>query len=86
MKNEETILQIAVPTPLRYTLDYLPPPECDIGQLKPGMRIAIPFRNGKAVGILVGLSQHTTVDREKLRHAFSILDKDNAQHTETHTH
>jgi primosomal protein N' (replication factor Y) len=69
-----SILQIAVPTPLRRYFDYLAPLDCDPGLLQVGMRIKVPFQKRELVGILMGISSKSTFAREKLKTAISILD------------
>lgn len=68
------ILKIALPTALRRSFDYLPPPQCDHGQLTPGVRVKVPFRNSHTIGILLGIAPKSEVPANKLKAAISILD------------
>ncbi|CAN5279712.1 primosomal protein N' [soil metagenome] len=69
-----TILQIAVPTPLRRCFDYLLPEGYDGAPLQPGMRIKIPWRNKQTIGILMGISHSSSLAIEQLKAATEILD------------
>ncbi len=66
------ILRIAVPSPLRRLFDYLPPAGCKKPQ--PGQRYLIPFGRGRSVGVLVEVSDHSELPREKLKAALKQLD------------
>lgn len=70
------ILRIAVPAPLRRNFDYLPPLE-GLGNtgLVPGIRVTVPFGKRQMIGILVETVELASVDSERLKHAFKILDK-----------
>lgn len=70
-----TILHIAVPTPLAGHFDYLPPADCDVARLQPGVRVSVPFGWQTLTGILVGLSTTTEVPLAKLKAALVILDE-----------
>jgi len=69
------ILQMAVPSPLNRTFDYLPPENCDASQLQPGMRLRLPFGRGSRIGILMAVSSHSRVDTDKLKPALELLDE-----------
>jgi primosomal protein N' (replication factor Y) (superfamily II helicase) len=69
------ILQIAVPKPLHSHFDYLPPPKTDINQLRPGIRLRVPFgKTSTEIGILLAIVDKTDVPLEKLKAAKEILD------------
>ncbi len=70
----QTILRIAVPSPLYRSFDYLPPASAAADTLQPGIRIRVPFGRRKTVGILIGLAQHSTLDPARLKPALEILD------------
>ncbi len=60
--------------PLPTFFDYLPPPGCDIAQLQPGIRLRVPFRNQKKVGVLFDIVDNSEIISSKLRMAQEILD------------
>ena len=70
----ETILRIAVPSPLFRHFDYLPPASVDAPALQPGMRVRVPFGRRRAVGILLEVRSESDIDRTRLRPALAILD------------
>ncbi|MCB1777793.1 MAG: DEAD/DEAH box helicase family protein, partial [Candidatus Competibacteraceae bacterium] len=72
------ILRVAVPSPLYRTFDYLPPPDCDLATLRPGMRVRVPFGRRQVVGFLVELGIDTCLDMASLRPALAILDTEPA--------
>lgn len=77
-----TILQLAIPTPLRRHFDYLPPHDCDPAGLKPGIRLRAPFGRRQVIGILLAVSQTTPVPHDKLKRANSVLDTEPVLSTE----
>ncbi len=70
-----TILRVALSTPLRRLFDYLlpasarhhPPPNI-------GTRILVPFGPRKLVGLIIEIADHSTIERDKLKHAIRVLD------------
>src|SRR5438128_3429246 len=68
----KTILQVAVPTLMRTTLDYLPPPL--LKSFAPGVRVLVPFRNKEVVGILMNVVNETSLDPAKIKSAIEVLD------------
>lgn len=73
LKN--TILRIALPTPLRRLFDYLAPQGLDISTLTPGVRVLVPFQKRKLVGILIEVTDISSVPYHKLKTITEILDK-----------
>lgn len=74
MSLKRLILHVAVPAPLYQTFDYLAPAGCDASQLKPGIRIKIPWRQNQIIGILLAVSETSSVKSTKLKAAIAILD------------
>ncbi len=70
------VLRIAVPAPLQGAFDYLPPEGCEIGAVRPGMRIRIPFGRTHRVGILLEIATQTDVEPTRLKRATEILDSE----------
>ncbi len=68
------ILRIAVPSPLSQTFDYLPPPHYTPGQLKPGVRVRVPFGRSHSIGILLALGADSVWPTSRLKAAIEILD------------
>lgn len=73
MRNEPIILSVALPTPLRHLFDYLPPAEYD-GLFEPGMRIMVPFQKRQIIGVIIAVSDKTTLKPSQLKTAIAILD------------
>lgn len=74
MDSENSILQVALPSPLRKTFDYLPPLSCNIEQLVTGSRIRVPFGKREAIGIILKVKKESQLPRNKLKHALELLD------------
>mgnify|MGYP001814421169 CR=1 FL=1 len=70
----ETILRIAVPSPLFRHFDYLPPASADVRALQQGIRVRVPFGRRKVVGILLEVRSESEIDRSRLKPALAILD------------
>jgi primosomal protein N' (replication factor Y) (superfamily II helicase) len=68
------ILRIAVPSPLPQTFDYLPPPQCAPEQLRPGVRVCVPFGRSRSIGILLALGTDSVWPAARLKAAIEVLD------------
>ncbi len=71
----ESLLTIAVPSPLHRSFDYLPPPQRTSTALLPGMRVRVPFGARTTIGILLEVTTHSRIDRKRLKHALAVLDR-----------
>ncbi len=69
-----TVLEIALPTPLRRRFDYLPPEGVDTAQLQPGQRLRVRFGNQRLVGLIVRVKSESSLPLQKLRPADELLD------------
>ncbi len=70
-----SILHIALAAPVYGLFDYLPPGNVPEENLVPGQRLLVPFGRTERCGMLVSLSNQTSVARHKLRAAHTILDE-----------
>jgi len=70
------ILQVAVPSPLHGSLDYLPPPHCPSDTLRPGIRVQVPFGKRKVIGVLIQATDQSRIASQRLRPALSLLDQE----------
>ncbi|MDX2163847.1 MAG: primosomal protein N' [Gammaproteobacteria bacterium] len=68
------ILNIAVPSPLYKTFDYIAPDNFSAENFKPGLRVKIPWRDHELIGIILSVSFHSEVPIHKLKPAIEILD------------
>jgi len=69
------ILRLALPSPLRRLFDYLPPKGVVEEQLRPGVRLRVPFGRREVVGVLIEVARETEVPPDKLRKALQLLDE-----------
>ncbi|MCN4144669.1 MAG: primosomal protein N' [Thiohalomonas sp.] len=69
------IVQVAVPTPLRRTFDYLLSNDINPQDVQPGMRVLVPFGRTRQIAVVVGQSDETDIDVKKLRLVSKVLDK-----------
>ena len=72
--SDTPILQIAVPTPLQGTFDYLPPTNQFTNSLNPGMRVLVRFGHRRLVGLIMGQSHTSRVEPARLKQVIDVLD------------
>jgi primosomal protein N' (replication factor Y) len=70
------VLKVAVPVPLRTCFDYLPPKGEDPDQLRPGIRLLVPFGPQRLCGILVDVADSSELEPARLKAAFKALDSE----------
>jgi len=70
------ILQVAIPSPLPQTFDYLPPVGDVVDHIVPGMRVRVPFGRSQKIGVIVALASDSPVDPARLKPVLAILDDD----------
>jgi primosomal protein N' (replication factor Y) (superfamily II helicase) len=68
------ILQVALDTPLRRVFDYLPPADTAGRTPKLGVRVSVPFGRRQLIGVLVGITQASSISPAKLKPALALLD------------
>src|SRR3569623_271310 len=68
-----TVLQVAVPTPVYGTFDYLPPHGIDARGLQAGARVRVPFGRTQATGIVMAINKASRIDPRRLRPAIAAL-------------
>lgn len=74
MTSPQNFLRVAVPAPLYRCFDYLPPVDCNVANLKPGIRVRVPFGKREMVAILMAVTPTTTMTAKQLKQAIEILD------------
>ncbi|MDQ8038081.1 MAG: primosomal protein N' [Pedobacter sp.] len=67
-------LQLALPSPLRQTFDYILPAK--IQPPPAGARVRVPFGKQELIGICLGISAESSIPEEKLRAASEALDQE----------
>jgi primosomal protein N' (replication factor Y) (superfamily II helicase) len=70
---EVQILRVAVPAPLRETLDYLPPPDAP-RTAQPGMRVIVPLGKRNVVGVVTELAGSSPLAIDRLKQAIAFPD------------
>ncbi|MAR90645.1 MAG: primosomal protein N' [Pseudomonadales bacterium] len=76
--GSHTIVQVALPVPLRRTFDYLPPPDLPVNLLQPGTRVRVPFGQRQLIGIIHGVIPHSEYGDHKLKTLHQLLDEEPA--------
>ncbi|MCK5666290.1 MAG: DEAD/DEAH box helicase family protein, partial [Thiotrichaceae bacterium] len=71
---KKIILSVAVPIPLNRLFDYLPPDDCILEHLQPGVRVKVPFGKHTKIAVLLALKPDSNLDTSKLKKAESIVD------------
>jgi primosomal protein N' (replication factor Y) (superfamily II helicase) len=70
------ILNVALAVPLRRCFDYAVDKSIPLKSLLPGMRVLVPFgKNTEKVGMLLGISDQTSVPANKLKKISSVIDQ-----------
>ncbi len=72
-KYQGTVLQVAVPSPLRRVFDYLPLAE---KQALPGTRVKVSFGRQQLIGIVVSVSSGSSLEKKKLKPILAALDSE----------
>jgi len=68
------ILRIALPAPVYGLFDYLPAKNTATPALQPGQRLLVPFGRTERCGILVEVTDNTSIARNRLRAVRAVLD------------
>ena len=68
------ILKIAIPTPLRRLFDYLPPENVAPEKTHVGARVLVSFGHQKLVGLIMEITESSTIDPAKLKPVINVLD------------
>ncbi len=71
----DTILRLALPSPLRRLFDYRAPTGVPRSALQPGMRLRVPFGRREMIGVLIEVTEHSEVPLDKLKPALELLDR-----------
>ena len=72
MSSAQRIVQVAVPSPLPRTFDYLPPKSGDLPCL--GARVRVPFGRRSVVGIVTGITGDSLLPAARLKVVQDVLD------------
>lgn len=73
----ESVIQVAVPTPLRRHFDYLPPSAIPGSfPIRCGMRVRVPFGRTTAIGIVIGIARKSALPIAKLKRVLDVLDEE----------
>lgn len=75
MTDTQTIAEIAVPTPLRKTFDYLLPDHL-AQQAAVGMRAQVAFGNQQLTGIILAIKAETAFENSRIKPVNAILDSE----------
>jgi len=74
MPVTESVLQVAVPVPVRHLFDYLPPRPGWTPSVRPGVRVRVPFGRTSTIGVVVGVARASTVDARRLKRVRDVID------------
>ncbi len=70
----QPILHIAVFAPIYHGFDYLAPKDCVLENLKPGVRVWVPFGKRQMVGVLLAVKNTAQIAVDKIKPALEIID------------
>ncbi|MDF1655643.1 MAG: primosomal protein N' [Coxiellaceae bacterium] len=73
---DQQFVEVAVPTPLLSTFDYLLPPELNhADQVCPGVRVKVPFGRRQLVAVVVTVKSETDCPKSRLKAVLEVLDE-----------
>lgn len=72
-KQEKQIIQVAIPIPVNRLFDYLVP-VC-ITNIIPGVRVLVPFGKSQKMGVVIGYTNMTEINIDRLKTVIEILDQ-----------
>lgn len=75
MQDSTMIVRVAIPSPLRRLFDYLPTASMR-SQLKPGVRVKVPFGRKQVIGTVVELANSTDCPANKLKVISQLIDQE----------
>lgn len=70
----QLILRVAIDVPLYRLFDYLAPPDLSEESFRPGIRLEVPFGNGKKIAYLVETRCNSQIAPNKLKPILCVLD------------
>ncbi len=73
--GKELIFRVAIAIPVYRLFDYLAPEQFELVNIKPGIRLEVPFGNTNKIAFLVECVQHSDLDIGKLKRINRILDE-----------
>ena len=73
-KSTGTVLQVALPLPLRQTFDYLLPTEH--ARVRNGCRVEVPFQKRRLTGLVISSTTDSSISLAKLKPIFSVIDSE----------
>lgn len=76
--SRHTVIQVALPVPLRQTFDYLPKGDMAVSGIVPGRRVKVPFGKRQLIGIVTGVLPHSDFGDDKLKAVSALLDEEPA--------
>ena len=81
-----TVLQVAVPTPVYGTFDYLPPHGIAARGLQAGARVRVPFGRTQATGIVMAINKASRIAPRRLRPANTTQNPTKKNNQDKNTH
>ena len=69
----EAIIRVALDAPLMQPFDYRAPAAAPLP--RPGQRVLVPFRRGQRIGVVLEVTQQSSVPGNRLRQALACLDE-----------
>ncbi len=74
-KTETEIVRVAIDVPVRKLFDYLPPENFTRSNLRPGVRVIVPFgRKKNSIGLIIETSDFASVEKAKLKRVIKFID------------
>lgn len=73
--GDSLIFKVAIPVPVYRLFDYLAPDNVELNNIKPGVRLEVPFGKSKKIAFLLEIARHSELDTSQLKRVIRILDQ-----------
>ncbi len=73
--GDSLIFKVAIPVPVYCLFDYLAPDNVELDNIKPGVRLEVPFGKIKKIAFLLEIARHSELDTSQLKRVIRILDQ-----------
>ncbi|MDD1619027.1 MAG: primosomal protein N' [Methylococcaceae bacterium] len=73
--GDSLIFKVAIPVPVYRLFDYLAPDNVELDNIKPGVRLEVPFGKIKKIAFLLEIARHSELDTSQLKRVIRILDQ-----------
>ncbi len=73
-QSDQLIFKVAISIPIYGLFDYLAPEDVELDTIQPGMRVEVPFGNGKKMAYLLEITTQSEFELSKLKPIIRFID------------